>query len=339
MKYDDKKLKGLFSRVYNNRMVVTEEVNEEKDMIEYSKRVFGEGGQNPDPSLLHQFNNLVVEQADEIAKPKVTDMIGLLANTQMKKRGDVVKINIPQKNKIRLLWSAKGSGVDLVRVGGQKSIVAVPKTFSTGIYYEPLDFVTNPVVAFKDLVNSIAEAKVKLYLDKIAELTSTALAGGKIPTANQLTGSNVTYANYNKLAATIMRYGGTPIFVADSLLIDHIAGQMATEKADLISDNMRDELLTSLVPTKLGRTIAVNLVNPFVDERNEKVELPIDTGYMFAGGVNQKPFTIIEFGGMRQKTEQDMEDERVKMKLFQDADVKLMFGEALGYVKDDTITL
>ena len=84
MKYDDKKLKGLFSRVYNNKMIEGEEANDRVDLVEYSKKVFGEGGSNPDPSLLHQFNNLVVQQADEIAKPKVTDMIGLLANVQMK---------------------------------------------------------------------------------------------------------------------------------------------------------------------------------------------------------------------------------------------------------------
>lgn len=339
MKYNDTKLKGLFSRVYNNAMIENEEMNDKVDLVEYSKRVFGDGAVNPDPSLLHQFNNLIVQQADEIAKPKVTDMISLLANVQTANRGDIVMLEIPKKNKVKLIWSAKGSGVDLIRVGNRDKIAAVPETFSFGVYYEPMDFVQNPVVALPNLVDMIAEAKIKLYITEISKLTTVGISGGKIPTANVLSGANVTYSDYNKLASTLMRYGGKPVFVADALLIDHIATQIATGTPSLLSDDMKDEFLTALVPTQLGRTTAVNLVNPFVDENNDETELPVNEGYMFAGGVNKRPFQVVEFGSMRQKTEQDIETERVIMKIFQDADIKLMFGEALGYVKDTSITL
>lgn len=335
MKYDNAKIKKLFNSIYHD----TKTEKDEEYIVEYIKKIFGAGRYNADPSLLNQFNNLIVEQADEIAKPKVTDMIGLLADVKMRGINDNVQIKIPQKNRVRLVWSANGSGVDLHRVAGKKSILATPEKFSTGFYYEPNDFVSDSIGAFRDTVDKIAEAKVKLYFDEIAKVTATSLSGGKIPAANQLIASGITYANYNKLASTIMRYGGTPIFVADTLLIDHVASQMATEKASLLSDDTKDQLLTALAPTRLGRTIAVNLINPFTDETNTKVELPVDTGYMFAGGVNQKPFSVVEFGGMRQKTQQDLEDERVVMKLFQSASVLLMFGEALGYVEDDTVTL
>lgn len=339
MKYNDKKIQELFTRVYNNAMIETEEVSDKVDLVEYSKKVFGDGAVNPDPSLLNQFNNLIVKQADEIAKPKVTSMIGLLANTTSANRGDVVQIDIPRKNKIKLIWSAKGSGVDLIRVGDKDRIVAIPETFSTGVYYEPMDFVTNPVVALPNLVNMIAEAKVKLYFAKISELTAASISSGKIPAANVVSGANITYVDYNKLVSTLMRYGGKPIFVSDTLLIDHVASQIASATPSLLSDDMKDEFLTDLVPTRLGRSTAVNLVNPFVDETNSATELPVNEGYMFAGGVNKKPFEVVEFGGLRQKSEQDIETERVVMKLFQDADIKLMFGEAVGYVKDTSITL
>lgn len=55
---------------------------------------------------------------------------------------------------------------------------------------------------------------------------------------------------------------------------------------------------------------------------------------MFAGGVSQKPFSVVEYGGLRQLTEQDIEDERIKMKIVQDASVNLLFGEAIGIIEE-----
>jgi hypothetical protein len=334
MPLDTKKLQGLFSRVYHNKM----EEKDASDIREFAKRVFGDGEVNPDPSMLHQFNNLVVKVADEIAKPMVTDMLGILATVQRGNRGDVIKYEIPQKSKARVRWSANGSGVDLVRVEGKKSEIAVPKTFSTGFYYEPFGMITDAEESLRKLVNDVANAKVRLYLDNIRKLTEAAIASGDIPTNNQLVGDNLTLAQYNKLASTLARYGGRPVFVADTLLIDHFAMQQATDAAykELLTDDVRAELLQSLNPSRIGRTDAVNLVNPFIDEDNSKVELPVNVGYMFAGSQSQKPFVVVEFGGLRQMTEQDIEDERIKMKLVQDADVELIFGQAIGYVKENT---
>lgn len=334
MTLDSKKIKGMFSRVYTNQMNETDAV----DIKEYVKRVFGDGSLNPDPSLLHQFNNLVVQQADEIAKPMVSDMLSLLATTKTASREQVVKYEIPQKSKARVRWSANGSGVDLVRVEGKKFEVAVPKTFSAGFYYEPFGMVAEPVENFRKLVEDLANAKVRLYLEQIRKLTDAAIASGDIPTANQLIGDNLTLANYNKLGSTLARYGGRPVFVGDTLLIDHFAMQQATDGtySKLLSDRIKEELATELNPTRIARTDAVNLVNPFIDKENNKVELPVNEGYMFAGSVTQKPFVLTEFGGMRQLTEQDIEDERVKLKIVQDADIQLIFGQAIGVVKENT---
>lgn len=338
MRYNDDKLKALFERVYSDKMINDDHVNDKADIKEYCKKVFGDGSFNPDPSLLHQFNNLVVQKADEIAKPKVTDMLGLLATYKTANRGDIVKYEIPTKNKVKVRWSAKGSGVDLVRVEGKRSEVAVAERFSIGFYYEPMDFVTNAVGAFRDLIDKVADAKVKLYFEQFMKLITAAIASGKIPNSNVLQGDNLNIKQYNKLASVLARYGGKPIFIADTLLIDHFAMQQATDETfkNLLTDGIKNELLTSLNPATIGRTTAVNLINPFVDEHNNAVELPVNIGYMLAGGVKQKPFVVVEFGGLRQATEQDIEDERVKIKLFQEADVELLFGEALGYVKENT---
>jgi len=333
MAFDNKKLKSLFTRVYNNTMVE----NDSTDIREYCSRVFGDGSVTPDPSLLHQFNNLVVQQADEIAKPMVTDMVGILASYKTAAKNQIVKYEIPTKNKAKVRWSANGSGVDLVRVEGKKFEVATPKAFSAGFYYESADIVEGGEEGFRKLVNDIANAKVRLYLDNISKLVVKAISAGDIPTANVLQGNNLTLAQYNKLASTLARYGGRPIFVADTLLIDYFAQQQATDATfkNLLTDRVKEELIRELNPTTIGRTDAVNLVNPFVNDQNNKVELPVNVGYMFAGGVTQKPFVVTEFGGLRQMTEQDMEDERIKMKLVQEADIQLIFGEALGYVKED----
>lgn len=332
---DNAKLKALFTRVVNNKM----EENDKQDIAEYCKKVFGTG-YAPDPSLLHQFNNLVVQTADEIAKPVVTNLLSVLAEFDSVAPNTVKQYNIPQKNKAKVRWSANGSGVDLVRVEGKKKEVAVPKHFSTGFYYEPFgdgDYVAQ----FNKLVKDVADAKVRLYMDSIAKLVSAAVSSGKIPNVNVLSATNTTLTQYNKLASVLARYGGRPVFVADTLLIDHFAQQQVTDATikTLLTDKIKEELLTSLNPSTIGRTTAMNLVNPFVDETNTKVELPVNVGYMLAGDVSQKPFVVTEFGGLRQFTEQDMEDERIKMKIVQDADIQLIFGEAIGYIKDDSITL
>lgn len=337
MALDNTKLKGLFNRVINNKM----EEKDSTDIKAYITKVFGDGGVNPDPTMLHQFNQLVVETADQIAKPMVSDLLSLFANTQTRQRGDLVELRIPQKNKAKVVWSATGSGVDLVRVEGRKSIIAVPAHLSTGFYYEPLDLVKESEEYFRKLVNEVANAKVKLFLDKINELTASAINSGKIPSANVVTGSGLTLAQYNKAASVLQRYGGRPVFVADSLLIDHFAFQQATDTTvkELLTEGVKEELLTSLNPTTIQRTTAVNLVNPFTDETNSKVELPVNKGYMFAGSVTQKPFSIVEYGGLRQMTEQDIEDERIKVKITQDVAINLVFGEAIAVIEDDSITL
>lgn len=337
MTLDNSKLKGLFNRVYNNKM----EGTDKEDINAYIKKVFGDGTVTPDPSSLHQFNTLVVQQADEIAKPMVTDMLSLFATTQMRTPGELVQLNIPKKFKAKVVWSATGSGVDLVRVDGKESMIAVPKHLSTGFYYEPLSLVREQEAYFNELINLVAQAKLDMYLDKINELSAVAVTTGVIPANNVKQGSNVTIQEYDKIASTLQRYGGKPVFVADTLLIDHFANQVADTSnfGNLMTDELRREYMSALNITNIRRTTAVNLVNPFTDNANSKVELPVNKGYMFAGSVQQKPFSIVEYGGMRQQTEQNIEDERIKVKITQDVAIDLLFGQAVGLIEDDSITL
>lgn len=341
MRYNDKKLLGLMRRVNNSELIKTEATegveaqDDAKDIKEYCSKVFGDG-QNPDPTLLHQFNGLIVKLADEIAKPRVTNMLELFATRQSAVKGDLVQIKIPSTFKAKVQWSANGSGVDMDRVEGETSKIAVPQTFSTGFQYEPLSLASGDVETFRALVNDVANAKLDLYMEQITKLFDEAVTSGFIPNNNVLSGANLAIADYNKKASILARYGGRPVFVADSLLIDHFAMQQATDSTikGLLTEQVKEDLLTSLNPSAIGRTTAVNLVNPFVGEGNVKTALPVNIGYMFAGSSNAKPFSVVEYGELRQLTQQNMEDERVQMKIYQDASISMLFGDNIVFVNE-----
>jgi len=175
-----------------------------------------------------------------------------------------------------------------------------------------------------------------LYLDKVYSLIDSAVTSGKIPANNVLTGDNLTISQYNKQASTISRVaGGKTVFAADTLLIDYFLDQQQSSKSNLLTDRVREEILTALNPSEIGRTVAMNLTNPFTDEAHSQTELPVNKGYMFSGGTNKKPFDVVEYGALRQQTQQDIEDERVVMKLSQDASINLVHGNAIGVVEEN----
>lgn len=323
------KLKGLFSRVVNDKM----EQTDKQDIVEYAKRVFGDGSTNPDPSSLHQFNDLVVQEAEILARPMVTDMLAIFAKQITANPTDQVMYNIPKKAKVKVRWTANGSGVDLVRVENEERIAATPRTFSAGFYYEPFGIVQDPIQGTRNVVTAVAEAKAELYLKEVNKLMDAAIASNEIPTGNVLSGSNLTLKQYNALASRLARFGGRPVFVADPLLVDYFKEQEVT--TGYASEQAKENFLRTINATTIGRTDAVNLVNPFIDDNNDKVALPVNVGYMLASAGAEKPFTVVEYGGMKQMTEQNMEDERVKMKLTQRASIDLLFGELIAKVKED----
>ncbi len=55
---------------------------------------------------------------------------------------------------------------------------------------------------------------------------------------------------------------------------------------------------------------------------------------MFAAAFSQKPFSVVEYGGLRQLTEQDIEDERIKMKIVQDASVTFFLEKQSELLKN-----
>jgi len=336
MAFNEEKLGTLFKRVMNTKAV---DANDETSLKAYINEVFGDG--IPSQHEMHQFNKLVIKQADEIARAKATDILEILADYVKRPTVEVYQYTIPKDHKAKVVWTANGTSVEHTRVEGQESRTATPVKLSTGFYYEPLSLVQGDVTYFQKLVNDVADAKVRLYFQTVSQLMQTAVANGDIPTVNVKVGTNLTLQDYNTVASKLLRYGGRPVFIGDVALIDHFAFQQVTDTTfkELVTDDLKAELANDLSIAKIGRTTAVSLSNPFIaGSGNTQTELPVDEGFMFAGGVNMKPFKIIEFGGMTQYTTFDPNLERVEMKITQECAFEFIQGEAVGYIQDDSVT-
>ena len=336
MAFNEEKLNSLFKRALNTKQELSME--DDTKIKAYLNEVFGDG--QPSQHELHQFNKLVVKQADEIARAKATDILSISADYVKRPSVEVYQYTIPKEHKAKVVWTANGTSVEHTRVEGSESRVATPVKLSTGFYYETLSLQQGDVDAFRNLVNNVADAKIQLYFQTISKLMQTAIANGDVPAVNVKTGTNLTLSDFNALVGKLARYGGRPVFVADTALIDHFAFQQTTDTTfkELLTDDIKAELANNLSIAKIGRATAVSLVNPFVaGSGNTVTELPVDEGYVFAGGVNMKPFKVIEFGGMTQYTDFDYNLERVEMKLTQECAFEFVQGELIGYIQDDSV--
>lgn len=341
----EKMLRDLGLRIYNDKMII-KEVNgetinqDEKEIIEICNRTFGHG--TPSPENLHLFNQFLVETAEIIAKPRVDAILGLLADVDTVPAGAVKIYKVPKTTESKFLFTAKGTGVDLVRLSpGETTKVATPQSMTYGGYYEITTFRADPIKAFRDAVDYLATAKVEYYFDKVYELVGLALSNGDIPVNNKKQGSNLTLADFQKVEQSMIRLtGGRPVLVADMSLINHFANLIPTAQKDLLTDEFRDMLREELVPSKISKTIAVNLPNKWIDEDNTKVRFDHKTGYIFPGAISgKKPFAITEFGTRRQYSELDPETEQVKLKIVFESDVTLLNGRYFGVIKDDSVTI
>ncbi|MCD3340452.1 phage morphogenesis protein, partial [Clostridium botulinum C/D] len=136
----------------------------------------------------------------------------------------------------------------------------------------------------------------------------------------------------------------TPVLIADINLIDALAlaqgsAEVGGIKNIFLSDELKNSLLRDINIDKVSRTTCIPTDNPFIDDKNSKVDLPVNEGVMLAGG-KKSPFKITEFGGLR--TAQDMpsiENETVYMKIDYRLDVTLLTGQAMGYICDKAIKL
>ena len=210
----NKALKNLGLNIYNNKFTLEEQADgsivnkEEKELIEICNRTFGHG--TPSPENLHLFNQFLVETVEEIAKPKVQTILGLMADFKTVPAGTVQVYRTPKSVQPKLLYTAKGTGVDLVRIAGHETIYhAVPKSYTYGGYYEITTFMADPVKAFKEAVDQLVQAKLDYYFERIFAVVEAAAGGaGKVPNANCVTGDNLGLEEFRKVENTMIRLTG-----------------------------------------------------------------------------------------------------------------------------------
>lgn len=336
MSFDTLKLNAMFNRVMENKM----ELEDDAKAKAYLIKVFGNG--TPSQHELHQFNQVVIEQAEIIYQRKATDVLSILADVQRRPNLEIIQYRVPSQHKAKWFWSANGTSVEHTRIGTEGVRTMIPTKISTGAYYEILTLSEGDVNYFREIVNLVADAKIEMYFQQLSKLMKLAITDARIPAKNVLTGSNLTLAQYNKLVNIFVRAGqGRPVFVADSALIDHFAFQQASDTTykELLYDELKRSLVEDLSIVQIGRSTAVDLVNPFVvGSGNTKTLLPVNEGYIFAGGAI-KPFKLVEFGGITQYTEFDSDLEQIQIKMTQNYALDFVQGELIGYVQDDSIVL
>lgn len=339
MAYNETELKGLFNRVLNEKKEV--EVKDEAFLKRYFNEVFPEG-RPTSPEAMHQFNAIIVQIADEISRQRATKVFEILADVDFVNARNVYKYELPRNHKTKIVWAADGTSVQRQRVEGDTFRIAQPRRFQGGFYYEPMSLVDADVSRFRELIANIVEAKEALYWQQLSALTAQAVASMAIPEKNVLEGANLTLAQYRALGDVIKRYGGRPVFIADTALISHFAQQQANvaDYAQGLSNERKNTLFNDIEITTIANTNAVTLINPYIaGSGNTKTQLPVNEGYMFAGAVNQKPFKIIEFGNLVQQSEYHYEIEQVELKFYAYVAIEFVQGEAVGYIKDTAVVL
>lgn len=353
---DFTKITELGKRIYNNKML--EKTNDKGEVIlsddeaikNLASQTFTSNGEIRNLEQFRVFNKLIVEVAEEEAKPKLEPILKAVADYDSVDRYATISYEIPKKARIKLALAATGSGVDFVRISpSQKRQLAKPQNHQFGVQYSVSEMISNPVNEFRNAVNYVIEQKVKYSFNKIMTLTRNAKTlGGDIPTSQVIETANISILDYRKLENSLLRYGNgvKPVMIADRNLIDDLALKQATanlgvsgKEGILLTDELRNSILRDVEFTEILRTFAIPTDNPFIDEASSKVDLPVNEGIIIAGG-SKSPFKIRDYGQMRVLDgAPDIEDERVNIKIDFKMDVTLLVGQALGYIKDTAINL
>lgn len=341
----NKELRDLGLRVYNDKMETKEEngtkVNkDEKEILDILDKTFGHG--TPTTNNIELFNQFLVQTAEVIAEPKVNAILSYLADISVVPADTIKVYKIPKTVKPKFLYTAKGTGVDLVRIDGSVTQkIATPQSLTYGATYEITTFLADPIRAFRNAVNALVEAKIDFYFEKVFEVMDTAITNSEIPANNISSNANMTLADYQKVEQTMIRLTlGRPLFVADMALINKVANQIPTVQKDLLTDDMKDMLREELVPTKISKSVALAFPNTWIDDNNSKTRFSPKQGFMFPGAYSgAKPFAITEFGTKRQYSTIDPETEQVNLKIVFEADVTLLNARYLGLIKDTSVTV
>lgn len=346
------KLLQLGQRIYNGKMIETKDeqgnilLSDEEAIRALCSKVFTKNGEINSLEELRSFNKLIVEVAETQAKANFEQVINLVSDFKTVGRYDNVIYKTNKTSKVSLALSASASGVDFVKIPSRATRVpAKPEQYQFGVQYSIEEMINDPVNAFRNAVNFVTENKVKFLFNKIMTVTKAAKTAGKIPSGQISEVANLALSSFRSIEAKLLRYsrGSRPVLIADRLFIDALALKQGTEPISgsqyFLTDELRNTLLREINIEQVSKSICIATDNPFVDDMNSKVDLPVNEALVLAGG-DKSPFMIREYGSLR--TAQDMpsiEKEQVLFKCDYKIDVTLLLSAAIAYIYDSSVTL
>lgn len=341
-------------RTYNNQMEEAKEGNlsDEAVIVSLVNEAYSKNGVIKSNEKLRQFHALVVEVANEVKNPKYDQIVNLL--TQYDKRTsiyDVKYYNVIDKSiKAKFYVSAKESGVEFNRIAiNSSNKIATPENFQLGLKYSINELVTDPVNKFRELVNMIPEIKLEMLVKNMYIDLAKASTTNDIPASQIIEKSNITFDDFRKVENKLIRTGrnAAPIMLADIAFIDHLANAQAGVATPItnatqglyLTDELKTSLLRDIVIDQVSKTVCIPLDNDWTDKTHTKTLLDPQEAMMVAGG-KEKPFRFTEFGGVRlSNKDPHIELDWVEFKLDYLADLTLLYGENMAYLKDESITV
>lgn len=318
------------------------QLDDEQAIRELCQKVFPASGQMASPDTLWQFNTILVQVAEQfIVKPNFDKIFSVIATTkQVDKNATLLKYKIEKDYNIQFSLVARNSGHSLVKIGDSGEVAQVPFSIGFGATYDPMTKTDDEIEWFNKAVKEIGRAEIVYIYNKCLEILD---AAGAMPAKNIVEGSGVKYADVRDLAAVIRRRtGGRPVLLADAVMLDSLARDMATGDAytsKLLWDGLAEELFGSYAPKNFGTFDGMELENPFTDAQNTKTALPVNEGIMFAASGKFKPLAITKIGGLVQKTNTEFKDGKVQMYVEQELAITLLYPQFIGKVVDDALSL
>lgn len=352
----DVKQLAMAKRVYNNKMEIEKDkegniiAGDEMALTKLVNSAFTKNGEINNYQAFRDLNKLILVGAEEFGKADFQKVINMLADYEQVGANDIKIYELPkEKVKATMKLTATGSGVDFTRIPSYRNTeLATPVKHQFGVYYNVSRMISDPVNEYKNAVDIVREEKVKYILSKIYSVASAAATAGKIPAQQIHTDANMTFPDFRSIESSLIRYGRNtrPVLIADPAFISNLVDKQATVNVNdniskYLTDDLREKLLSATTFETVGRTICINLDNPYTDKMNTKVDLPVNEAIMIAGG-SSSPFKVTEFGGLTMLEDtlnQNIETEQVHLKISYKVDVTLLLTQAIAYLKDTTVKL
>lgn len=296
----------LSSKVYNK----TAEREDKREFLDVIETLAKKGATNP--QVHYEINEIITRTAGEILKPRM-DFLDYIAETNRVEHGQKIEFNVPQRTKMQMQWTARGTTVDYQRVGKRSKFTAEPEKIAGGAYYEIDQLLSGSTDEFIGVVDSLVKNMEDKITGRVFSTLHTAMASA--PAANRWSGAGITPANFDAVASVIQRYDRNVALIADIDFAKKVAGFVG---AEYMTESMKELKNNSGYFATVNGVDIVVFTNPFADDDidNTKLAAPREYAYLLPTGA-EKPVKIGFEGGLEQFTKTDIESERVFLKVGQ----------------------